>query len=199
MVVEQIMQLPLSTIMLVSAAVLLASYFIATSLARLLNPKLPPVMQGLPLVGGIMQFLKVRVHASTLNICTQPSQGPMKMMQDGYAKHGEVFTVPLLTRNFTFLLDPCVSGHFFKASDDEMSQYEVGRQHLTSFLCHTTAAQVYNFNIPTFGPGVVYDVDIKVRNEQFRWLGEALKGKKLLSYIPGFVKEAQVQAVLDAV
>lgn len=52
--------------------------------------------------------------------------------------------------------------------------------------------QVYNFNIPTFGPGVVYDVDIKVRNEQFRWLGEALKGKKLLSYIPGFVKEAQV-------
>lgn len=51
---------------------------------------------------------------------------------------------------------------------------------------------MYNFNIPTFGPGVVYDVDIKVRNEQFRWLGEALKGKKLLSYVPGFVKEAKV-------
>lgn len=57
------------------------------------------------------------------------------------------------------------------------------------------STQVYNFNIPTFGPGVVYDVDIKVRNEQFRWLGEALKGKKLLSYIPGFVKEAQVSSL----
>lgn len=156
-----------------------------------------------------------------------PHQGPMKMMQDGFAKHGEVFTVPLLTRNFTFLLDPHVSGHFFKASDDEMSQYEVighiiytggisyraygavdisqchisqcyiSQCHISQFnitqcIPHNAYPQVYNFNIPTFGPGVVYDVDIKVRNEQFRWLGEALKGKKLLSYIPGFVKEAQV-------
>lgn len=124
MVVDQMMQLPLSTIMLVSAAVLLASYLIATSLTRLLNPKLPPVMQGLPLVGGIMQFLKVACCSNKASSATL-QQGPMKMMQDGYAKHGEVFTVPLLTRNFTFLLDPCVSGHFFKASDDEMSQYEV--------------------------------------------------------------------------
>jgi sterol 14-demethylase len=47
------------------------------------------------------------------------------MMQDCHSKYGDVFTVPLLHRNFTFLLDPHVCGHFFKASDDEMSQYEV--------------------------------------------------------------------------
>lgn len=32
--------------------------------------------------------------------------------------------------------------------------------------------QVYNFNVPTFGPGVVYDVDQKVRTEQFRFFTE---------------------------
>ena len=52
-------------------------------------------------------------------------QGPMKLMHDGYMRSGEVFTVPVLHKNFTFLLGPHVSGHFFKANDDEMSQKEV--------------------------------------------------------------------------
>jgi hypothetical protein len=38
-----------------------------------------------------------------------------------------------------------VAPHFFKATDEELSQTEV-----------------YNFNVPTFGKGVVYDVDQKV-------------------------------------
>lgn len=67
LVVEQMMQLPVTTIMLVSGVVLLASYLIATLLARLLNPKLPPVVQGLPLVGGIMQFLQVLIVNSNNN------------------------------------------------------------------------------------------------------------------------------------
>ena len=53
------------------------------------------------------------------------TQGPMKLMHDGYMQYGEVFTVPVLHKNFTFLLGPHVSGHFFKANDDEMSQKEV--------------------------------------------------------------------------
>ena len=52
-------------------------------------------------------------------------QGPMKLMHDGYMRSGEVFTVPVLHKKFTFLLGPHVSGHFFKANDDEMSQKEV--------------------------------------------------------------------------
>ena len=51
----------------------------------------------------------------------------MKLMHDGYTRHGEVFTVPVLHKKFTFLLGPHVSGHFFKANDDEMSQKEVSR------------------------------------------------------------------------
>ncbi len=46
------------------------------------------------------------------------------MMADGYATFGEVFTVPLLHYNMTFLIGPSVAPHFFKATDDEMSQTE---------------------------------------------------------------------------
>jgi hypothetical protein len=49
----------------------------------------------------------------------------MKLMTDGYAKYGEVFTVPVAHKSITFLIGPDVSPHFFKATDDEMSNTEV--------------------------------------------------------------------------
>ena len=95
----------------------------------------------------------------------------MHLMAEGYAKHGEVFTVPVLHKKITFLLGPHVSGHFFKANDEEMSQKEVrpkvhsaqckgrkGANMILSMIC----MQVYEFNVPTFGKGVVFDVDHKV-------------------------------------
>lgn len=52
--------------------------------------------------------------------------------------------------------------------------------------------QVYEFNVPTFGKGVVFDVDHKTRAEQFRFFAEALKSARLKLYVPLFVKETQV-------
>ena len=52
--------------------------------------------------------------------------------------------------------------------------------------------QVYQFNVPTFGPGVVFDVDAKVRAEQFKFFAEALKISNMRGYIPQFVMEAEV-------
>lgn len=95
-------------------------------------------------------------------------------MNEMYAKHGEVFTIPLLHKRMTFLFGPHASPHFFNATDEKMSQTEV-----------------YNFNVPTFGPGVVYDVDVKVRSEQFRIVGDALRSAKLKSYVPFFRQEAE--------
>lgn len=46
--------------------------------------------------------------------------------------------------------------------------------------------QVYNFNVPTFGYGVVYDVDQRVRSEQFRFVADALRTAKLRTYVPAF-------------
>lgn len=53
-------------------------------------------------------------------------------------------------------------------------------------------AQVYKFNVPTFGPGVVFDVNVKIRTEQIRFFAESLKTQKLKNYVPQFVMEAEV-------
>lgn len=50
----------------------------------------------------------------------------MPLMTQGYAKYGEVFTVPVATKRITFLVGPNVAPHFFKAGDNELSQQEVG-------------------------------------------------------------------------
>ncbi|KAL4458418.1 hypothetical protein ABPG75_013283 [Micractinium tetrahymenae] len=102
------------------------------------------------------------------------SNGPLPLMCEMYKKHGEVFTIPLLHKRMTFLVGPHVSPHFFNATDDKMSQTEV-----------------YNFNVPTFGRGVVYDVDQRVRSEQFRFVADALRTTKLRTYVPAFKQEAE--------
>jgi hypothetical protein len=54
----------------------------------------------------------------------------MTLMREGYSKFGEVFTVPVLHKNITFLIGPHVTPHFFKARDDQLSQTEVSTARL---------------------------------------------------------------------
>ncbi|KAI0522728.1 hypothetical protein KFK09_005113 [Dendrobium nobile] len=100
--------------------------------------------------------------------------GPVVMVREEYAKLGSVFTLNLLHRRITFFVGPDVSSHFFKAPESDLSQQEV-----------------YQFNVPTFGPGVVFDVDYSVRQEQFRFFTEALRVNKLRSYVDQMVLEAE--------
>lgn len=72
----------------------------------------------------------------------------MHLLQGGYAAHGEVFTVPVLTQRVTFLVGPVVSPHFFKASDEEMSQKEVRGMGATwevagAFCCVALASRLH--------------------------------------------------------
>ncbi|GFP89008.1 sterol 14-demethylase [Phtheirospermum japonicum] len=101
-------------------------------------------------------------------------KGPVVMLREEYPKLGGVFTLKLLNKNITFLIGPEVSAHFFKASESDLSQQEV-----------------YQFNVPTFGPGVVFDVDYTIRQEQFRFFTEALRVNKLKGYVDQMVTEAE--------
>ncbi|CAI9093095.1 OLC1v1028510C1 [Oldenlandia corymbosa var. corymbosa] len=100
--------------------------------------------------------------------------GPVVMLKEEYPKLGSVFTLKLLTKNITFFIGPEVSAHFFKAPESDLSQQEV-----------------YQFNVPTFGPGVVFDVDYSIRQEQFRFFTESLRVNKLRGYVDQMVVEAQ--------
>ena len=132
-----------------------------TVVLPLTRPKdLPPVIpSGIPVIGGLIQFLR----------------GPLPLIKRVYPTLGSVFTVPLLHKRITFLLGPEVASHFFKASEDDLSQKEV-----------------YGYSVPTFGPGVVFDVPYSVRLEQFRFFAESLKVIKLKTYVDMMVQEAQV-------
>lgn len=101
-------------------------------------------------------------------------KGPIIMLREEYPKLGSVFTLNLVNKNITFLIGPEVSAHFFKASESDLSQQEV-----------------YRFNVPTFGPGVVFDVDYSIRQEQFRFFTESLRVTKLKGYVDQMVVEAQ--------
>ncbi|KAK1282929.1 Sterol 14-demethylase [Acorus calamus] len=96
------------------------------------------------------------------------------MVREEYERLGSVFTVGLANKRVNFLIGPEGSAHFFKAPEAEMSQQEV-----------------YQFNVPMFGPGVVFDVDYSVRQEQFRFFTEALRVNKLRSYVDQMVFEAE--------
>ncbi|XP_041996191.1 sterol 14-demethylase-like [Salvia splendens] len=101
-------------------------------------------------------------------------KGPVVMLKEEYPKLGSVFTLNFLNKNITFLIGPEVSAHFFKAPESDLSQQEV-----------------YQFNVPTFGPGVVFDVDYTIRQEQFRFFTEALRVNKLKAYVDQMVLEAE--------
>ncbi|XVE55940.1 hypothetical protein DITRI_Ditri03aG0197600 [Diplodiscus trichospermus] len=101
-------------------------------------------------------------------------KGPIVMLREEYPKLGSVFTLNLFNKKITFLIGPEVSAHFFKASESDLSQQEV-----------------YQFNVPTFGPGVVFDVDYSIRQEQFRFFTEALRVNKLKAYVDQMVTEAE--------
>lgn len=150
--------LPLGTQLAGAALVLFLSMLALRLFSNACPGKAPPVEEGIPFVGGLIKF----------------SKGPLPLMTELYAKHGEAFTVPLLHKKMTFLIGPHVAPHFYNATDDKMSQSEV-----------------YDFNVPTFGRGVVYDVDQRVRSEQFRWVANALQTTKLRSYVPAFKLEAE--------
>lgn len=144
--------------LLATAAAAVVALVMIRIMANTFHGSKPPIFEGIPFIGGLMKF----------------AGGPWKLMHTGYEQLGEVFTVPVAHKRVTFLIGPDVAPHFFKATDDEMSQTEV-----------------YNFNVPTFGKGVVYDVDQKVRTEQFRFFTEALKKDRLKKYVPMFAAEAE--------
>ncbi|VAH70983.1 unnamed protein product [Triticum turgidum subsp. durum] len=95
------------------------------------------------------------------------AKGPLQVIRDAHAELGSVFTV-------TFLVGPDVSSHFFQGLDSEVSQDEVSR-----------------FTVPTFGPGVAFDVDLATRREQIRFFGDAMKPAKLRTYAGLMVREVE--------
>jgi len=91
-------------------------------------------------------------------------KGPLALIRDHYTRLGSVFTVRLFLPGPGFRDQP-------------------GRGLSES-----------RFIIPTFGPGIAFDVDYATRHEQFRFFGDALKPVKLRTYVSLMVLEVEVSS-----
>uniref|UniRef100_A0A7S4NJA6 Uncharacterized protein n=1 Tax=Paramoeba aestuarina TaxID=180227 RepID=A0A7S4NJA6_9EUKA len=101
-------------------------------------------------------------------------QDPLAFADKTYKKLGPVFTIEVLGKRMTFLVGPEAQEPFFTGKDTELDQNEP-----------------YNFAVPIFGPGVVYDVPLEVRQQQLKFLRAALRTEKMKAYVAPIIFEAK--------
>ena len=65
----------------------------------------------------------------------------------------------------TFLASPEAHGPFLSGTDKDLDQNEP-----------------YKFAVPLFGKGVVYDVDLSIRNQQLKFMRGSLKTDKMFLF-----------------
>ncbi|MGH7391658.1 MAG: cytochrome P450 [Candidatus Rokuibacteriota bacterium] len=102
---------------------------------------------------------------------------PVAFLLHGHARLGEVFSFRLAGTTMTALLGPRAHATFFRAADDQLS-----------------ARDVYQFMVPIFGRGVVFDVAPEVMDEQMGFLFPALRDERLAGYARLMQEEAAAYA-----
>eukprot|EP00667_Euglena_gracilis_P010398 EG_transcript_10580 len=101
-------------------------------------------------------------------------RSPLKFVKAAHEKYGDCFTVNICHKRLTFLIGPQAHQKFFKPNDQQLDQ-----------------AKVYQFNVPVFGPGVVFDADLDRRLQQFGFIQKALKPHLMKTYVRQMVEEAE--------
>jgi sterol 14alpha-demethylase len=90
------------------------------------------------------------------------NRNPVRFLQEGYRRYGEIFTFTLFGKRVFALIGPRGNEAFFRADDDTLSSREA-----------------YQFTVPIFGPGVAYDVTPERRDEQLALLHPALRTERM--------------------
>ena len=92
-------------------------------------------------------------------------RNPVALVLRGHRELGEIFDFRLPGARVTALVGPAAQTAFFNASEDVLS-----------------AREVYQFTVPIFGSGVVYDVPPAELDVQMRYLFPALRDERLRRY-----------------
>jgi len=155
--------------------------------------KLVPVLAGVAVVGVIWYNLKRQLWFARYSSVKLPpiyNQGlilpvlgaaaqflsdPLAMARKAEKQYGDVFTVEVFGQRLTFMVGPEAQENIFKARDDELSQKEA-----------------YEFTVPTFGEGIIYDADLEKRTEQIKLVTNSLHTQALTSYVPMMKEEAEL-------
>jgi sterol 14-demethylase len=107
------------------------------------------------------------------------TKGQQVVIQDMHTKLGSVFTLSFFgVKKVTFLVGPEVTAHFYQAPESEIS-----------------IDNLYEFTVPIFGKGVLYDVDLATRSRQIRFCTDAIQPMKLKNHVDSLVHEVQVKLI----
>jgi len=99
---------------------------------------------------------------------------PVGFLRRGHARFGEVFGFRLAGRDVTAFVGPRAQAVFFGADERQLS-----------------AREVYQFTVPIFGPGVIYDVQPEILDEQMGFVIPALRDERLRAYARVMQEEAE--------
>jgi sterol 14alpha-demethylase len=101
-------------------------------------------------------------------------RNPVNFLRRGRELHGEVFSFNLAGKTVHALTEPQGNSAFFHAPDDQLS-----------------AREAYQFTVPMFGKGVVYDVTPELMDEQIRFVLPALRDARMQNYARAFEEETE--------
>jgi sterol 14-demethylase len=118
----------------------------------------PALAGGLPWLGHALAFRR----------------NPVALLEEGLARHGDIFRFGLCGKRVYALLSPRGNGAFFRAPDDQLS-----------------AREAYRFTVPIFGDGVAYAVSPELMDEQLRLLHPALRDEAMQSYMSYMTEEVE--------
>jgi sterol 14-demethylase len=106
------------------------------------------------------------------------NRNPVRLLEDGYRRHGEIFSFMLFGKRVFALIGPRGNEAFFRSDDQTLS-----------------ARDAYQFTVPIFGPGVAYDVTPERMDEQLALLHPALRVERMQRYAHFMAEETD--AFLD--
>ena len=118
--------------------------------------QLPPELKGgLPFLGHALEF----------------NRNPVRFLQRGRQRLGEIFSFILAGNNVAVLTGPKANEAFFRAADDQLS-----------------ARDAYQFTVPIFGKDIAYATSPERMSEQLDLVTPALSERRLRTYVD-FIKE----------
>jgi sterol 14-demethylase len=106
------------------------------------------------------------------------ARNPVRLLQRGRDRHGEIFSFRLLGSRVAVLTGPRANEAFFRADGDVLS-----------------AKAAYRFTVPLFGPGIAYDAPPSRMDEQIGFFIHALGERRLRTYV-SYINE-EVETYLD--
>ena len=101
-------------------------------------------------------------------------RNPVDFLRRSRDIHGEVFSFRLANKTVHALTEPRGNSAFFHAPDDQLS-----------------AREAYQFTVPMFGKGVVYDVTPELMDEQIGFAFPALRDARMQTYARAIEEETE--------